>query len=211
MNFVELYCGSGTVESVFYNRGFATFKIDNRRRKGICEPTLRKDIMKVKRKDIPFDHVHALWCSFPCQVFSHAAGAFHFIEGKPVSKQAEYFISLLVKTLKLIDEIDPDVFFIENPRGHLRYRKEMIDFLVKKHGMIKELTYSSYGFPTKKPTNIFTNARDYFPKDLDSYGRGAKNNFDLFDSMTVCQRQKIPVLLAQEICDYVMQSQLVEL
>ena len=41
--------------------------------------------------------------------------------------------------------------------------------------MIKELTYSSYGFPTTKPINLFTNALDFKTKQLDSFGEGAKN------------------------------------
>lgn len=111
-------------------------------------------------------------------------------------------IEILKKTLELIDEIRPDIFFIENPRGKLRYFRPFVEWLKKHHGVSKTLTLSSYGFSATKPTNIFTNARDIEFKELDRFGRGAKINFKL-DNVSVCQKQKTPALLAENIVKYV--------
>jgi len=202
MNIVEFYAGSGTISREFKSRGHNTFQIDIRKRKGICEPDLRIDIMDLERKDIPFEKIDLVWCSFPCQVFSYAAGDFHFKYGDPVSETAHYYIKLLKHTLNLISELNASVYFIENPRGQLRYIKLLLDWLVKNNGMTKELTYASYDFPSIKPTNLFTNAHSFTPRPLFGFGRGNKNPLDTFDAMTVCQKQKIPKELAIDIVNY---------
>lgn len=202
MNTVELFSGSGTISKAFKSRGHSTFQIDIRKRKGICEPDLRADIGTITPKDIPFSNVHFVWCSFPCQTFSYAAGDYHFKYGEPVSDQAHVMLKLLTKTLNLITELQPDYYFIENPRGHLRYQKILLDWLTRNHGMTKELTYSSYGFPSTNPTNIFTNAHNWLPKPLNGYGRGNKSPLQMFDNLTVCQKQKVPGSLAEDIVTF---------
>ena len=204
MNVVELFSGSGTISQEFKRAGHNTFSIDIRRRRKICEPDLRKNVLDITRKDIPFNSVDVIWASPPCDVWSYATGDIHWDKHRnPKTDKCNEFIKILKKCLDVVQEINPKLFFIENPRGRLRYHKSMIDFLVKNNGMIKELTYSSYGFPTTKPTNIFTNAHTWKPKDLDRFGRGAKNNCKgLFNNLTKCQRQKVPGTLAKEIRIY---------
>lgn len=202
LNVVELFSGSGTISKEFERAGHNVFSVDIRKRKGVCEPHLRKDVMHLTPEDIPFDQIDVVWASPPCDVFSYAGGSFHWDElGNPKTQKCHEHISILKTTLQFIEKISPGVFFIENPRGRMRYHKNMIDFLVRNNGMIKELTFSSYGAPIKKPTNIFTNAYDYSPKELDSYGRGAKNQA-IFDNLTKCQRQKVPGPLAKEIVQF---------
>jgi len=202
LNVVELFSGSGTISKVFEEAGHNVFSIDIRKRKGSCEPSLQMDIMELRRSDIPFKRIDVIWASPPCDVFSHSGIWYHWNkDDTPKTMKAIEHIHILKKALYVIEKLEPRYFFIENPRGKMRYNKEMIDFLVKNRGMIKELTYSSYGSPIIKPTNIFTNALDYKPKELGKYGRGAKNEV-AFDNLTKDQRQKIPVELAQEIKVY---------
>ncbi len=203
MNIVELFCGYGIVSGLFKRAGHNVFSTDIRKRKGVCEPSLRKNILQLKRKDIPFKKVHVLWASLPCDVWSYASGNFHWkADGTPKTEKCLEHIKILKKTLELIEEISPGIFFIENPRGRLRFNKIMLKFLRKHHAVIKVLTYSSYGFPTTKPTNIMTNARDFPVKELDRFGRGAKIKAKL-DNISVCQKQKIPEALAKDVVKYV--------
>lgn len=69
LNIVELFSGSGTVSKEFERAGHNVFSIDIRKRKGICEPHLRKNIMQVRLSDIPFNRVDVVWASPPCDVF----------------------------------------------------------------------------------------------------------------------------------------------
>ena len=210
---IELFCGSATISNEFAANGYKTLSLDNRLRKGICVPDFRCDIMKVSAGEIINqvlikypginyqDHKLIVWASVPCQIWSHAAGNVHFRESLATSTAAKESIKLLNHTLEIIDELQPVLYFIENPRGHLRYWKPLIDWLVKHDGMIKQTSWGSYGFPTPKPTNIFTNAHDFKLREMAPFGRGAKAEKD-FNNLTVCERQKVPRTFANELLNY---------
>ena len=202
MNIVELFSGSGIISQEFKRAGHDTFSIDIRRRKGICMPDLKANILDTSSHDIPFRKCHVLWASPPCDVWSYAAGSFHWTKNNlPRTKKCLEHLHILEKCMAIIEELSPEYFFIENPRGRLRHYPRMLKFLKKHHAVTKELTLSSYGFITTKPTNIFTNAVDYSPKELHKFGRGAKVRHR-FDNLTKCQRQRIPQQLATEIRQY---------
>ena len=173
--------------------------MNRRKRKGVCEPDLRANILDITSHDIPFKKCHVLWASPPCDVWSYAANSFHWTkENLPRTKKCLEHIEILNKCLVLIEELSPCYFFIENPRGRLRHYPSLKRFLKKYLAVTKTLTLSAYGFPTTKPTNIFTNAVDYIHKPMDKFGRGAKVQHK-FDNLTKCQRQETPQLLAEEI------------
>jgi hypothetical protein len=202
LNCVELFCGKAEVSRAFKIRGHNTFSTDKRKRDGKCIPDLRIPMEKLRRRNVPFDHIHFLWASVPCTAFSYGAGDYYY-DGKYAKQNAALFIKLLKITLDFIEESTPDFFFIENPRGKLRYEKMMVDWCVKHAAVIKEITLGSYGFPTIKPTDIFTNAYDWQPRKKLPYGRGAKNTIAVLTNLTQVQRQATPVQLAEELCSYI--------
>lgn len=198
---LELFSGSGTVSKKFKDNGWFTLSIDNRKRRGTCEPDMQRDILELDRLELP-DKVDVLWASLPCDVWSYACGAFHWDKaGNPKTDKCKLHIKILEQLMDLIDRIKPRLFFIENPRGRLRHYKPFKDWLIMSQGVCKTITLSSYGFQTTKPTNIFTNALSWKPKELDPFGRGAKVEV-VFNNLTKCQRQKTPEALAQEIYYY---------
>lgn len=199
MRVLELFCGSGTISRAFEERNHAAVSVDLRSRKGKCEPIMRLDVMKIKNPKLLFGKVDAVFASPPCQCWSYAAGSYHFFEGKPQTESTRYLMKVLEKTLWIIEEMSPVLYFIENPRGKLRYYKSMIDFLIRTNGMIKQVAYSQYGFPSPKPTNIFTNCSALTLKSIAPFGRGAKNYTGNLNNMTVHARQSIPSALAKEI------------
>jgi len=210
MNIIELFSGTGTISNIAAQKGHGTFSVDLRKRKGVCEPDLQADILKLNHSDLmsairarysTWDKTHIVWASVPCTTFSYAAGDYHFSGTEPTSPEALEGIRLLKKTLKLIRELRPAYYFIENPQGRLRHLPVMLDWLCTNLGMTKKVTWGSYGFPTTKPTNIFTNAYGFQPRPLMAYGRGAKCKGN-FNNLTVCQRQKIPELFAVEFVEY---------
>ncbi len=202
MTGIELFSGSGELTKVFNEAGHHFISVDKRRRKGICEPSFRADILNLKPYHFPFERPDVVWASPTCTAFSYGAGDFYFDKNGTPKENAPIHIKLLYRTLTLIEELKPRFFFIENPRGRMRYQKTMIDFIARNNACIKTITLSSYGFPTIKPTDIFTNAHDYTPKTMAPFGRSAKNPLKKFSNLTLVARQKTPRGLAEEILKY---------
>lgn len=203
----ELFAGSCSLSNALKSKGVNCTSIDIRKRKGICEPDLCLDISKVSSsllmENYPDHKVNFIWLGLPCDIWSYASGGFHLdSKFKPKTQKAVEHIELLKKCQDLINEINPDIFFIENPRGKLRHYPPFVEWLKSNQAFELQLTMSSYGFPTTKPTNIFTNATGLKFKQLDSFGRGAKC-LSKFDNLTTCQRQKYPVQFVDFIADFI--------
>lgn len=202
---IELFCGAAEVTRAFKELGFASFTVDKRNRKGKCVPDLCADILKINAAVFPFQSPGVIWAAVPCDAYSNAAGNY-YRDGTGYKESTKYFNSMLRKTLNLIEEMLAKqesnrhlIYFIENPRASLRYNKLMIDFLARTSGTVKECTLGSYGFPTTKPTDIFTNYAALTLKEKLPYGRGAKCAGQSFNNLTKAQRQSTPFELGLDI------------
>lgn len=160
---VELFCGTKSFSKVATARGYKTFTVDNDSQ---FNANLTTDILKLKPSDLP-QKPFILWASPPCTGFSVAAFSTHWTGGKgayiPATETAKTGILLLRKTLKLIRELKPKYWFIENPMGMMRKMPELVK--TPNHQLV---TYCQYGDTRMKPTDIWTN--------LDSWvGKRCKN------------------------------------
>ena len=203
---IELFCGSSGFTKVSRTLGIECLSVDIRRRKGVCEPHLKLDINKVRSSFFLNLKPFIMWIGLPCDIWSYASGGFHLDNNfNPKTDKAKNHLDLLIKTTQILQESKPDYWFIENPRGKLRKYPNLIDFVNQQNAVIKECTLSSYGFPTTKPTNIITNFKELELKELDSFGRGAKNKGPgTFNNLTKVQRQKTPERLYQDIIEQVL-------
>jgi hypothetical protein len=119
---------------------------------------LYEDILNVTSEMIleKFGRPDVIWASPVCTTYSIAAISHHRtreVDGNlaPKSEYAFYSDRMVQHTLKLIEELKPKYYFIENPRGGLR-----------KMNFMKELPrhtvwYCTYGDNRAKPTDIWTN------------------------------------------------------
>ena len=206
---IDVFCGSGSFGKVVRSFGYEVISLDNRRRAGVCEPTIKTDILKVPSSFFKSMNPKIMWFGLPCDIWSLASGGFHLDKNfNPKTEKAKIHLEILKKTMSIIEETDPDFFFIENPRGKLNKYPGLNDFLLRTDSVIKECTLSSYGFPTKKPTIIITNFKELQLKDLDTFGRGAKNKVHrAFDNLTKVQRQQTPQKLIRDIVNQVQKYQ----
>ncbi len=202
MNVLELFSGSGKMSRAFKEKGHNVIAVDIRKRKGTCEPDIKADIMELTSSFIKSHFnglINFIWCGLPCDIWSYASGGYHLDKDfNPKTEKAKNHLALFFKTTQLINELNPDFFVIENPRGSLRYYPPFVQWLKSNQAFEYTLTMSSYGFPTTKPTNVFTNCSSIKFKELDSFGRGAKCNRP-FDNLTKVQRQSYPIEFCQEI------------
>jgi hypothetical protein len=154
MKVLELFSGTASFSKVAQARGHTTCTIDNDPQ---FSPDYCEDVMEIDH--LPYFDV--VWASPPCQCFSVASIGHHWTGGKeayiPKTTEAWRSIELVRHTIDLIEEMGPKVVIIENPRGVLR-----------KLGLFQDLPktawYCQYGDERAKPTDFWTNLKDWQPK-----------------------------------------------
>jgi len=103
-----------------------------------------------------FGHPDIIWASPDCSTYSSAAISHHRAKQPcgsllPISNYAKVCDAVNQHALRLIQELRPVYWFIENPRGGLR----KMDFM---QGLPRyTVTYCKYGDERMKPTDIWTN------------------------------------------------------
>jgi hypothetical protein len=129
------------------------------------ESSLTADVSKLSAGDLEglfrqhqwFEgRVDVVEASIPCTCFSVASIGTHWTKGEngelyvPKTEAAREAVILAKHTMKLIQELDPEYFIVENPRGVLR-----------KLGIIPEdwnhatVWYCKYGDERAKPTDLW--------------------------------------------------------
>lgn len=201
MKVIELFAGSRSIGKAAEALGLDVWSTDLHPFDGV---DLAEDILKLSADDIP----HAgedtiLWASPPCTGFSVASIGRHWTGGHrayiPNSDTARLGMELVQHTLKLIEDINPRYWFIENPRGVLRKLPIM-------EGLTRHtVTYCQYGDERMKPTDIWTNCEGWIPRPACKNGspchvaaprgsstgtQGRKGNYE---------RSKIPHDLCMEV------------
>jgi hypothetical protein len=162
MNTVELFCGTKSFSKVAKDFGFVTFTIDNDE---ALNPDFCIDILKLNPN--LYMNIDIMWASPPCTAFSVASIGKNWDKEtkKPKSNNALLGLKLLEKTIEIIVLTKPKYWFIENPRGMMR---KVIDSLFEKYGLkpIRHtVTYCQYGDTRMKPTDIWTNCKEWKPKE----------------------------------------------
>lgn len=209
--FFEFFSGAGTLSGVFKDKGVKTYSFDIRKRKGVCEPDFRVDLTEFKTfEDLLFHcriaysadlffqkYIPVFWFAIPCTSWSIASGGFHFDKDfTPNTPQAKKDIDIVFWFMKFWQSAEKPLFYLENPFGLLRKFKPFIHFCTENRIVEHTVNMGDFGFPSKKPTNIFTNSfidlSCIIPGD---YAGGS----EAFNNMTVVQRQAYP----QQFCEFI--------
>lgn len=131
MNVVELFAGTCSCSKVARALGHTTFTTDYEEIDG---QDLVADIRDLNAKDFPYQP-DVLWASPPCEGFSVAAiGKNWTHDHRPKTDSARLGVELVQNAMRLIDELKPTYWFIENPRGKLRKLPFMDEFLRRQGG-----------------------------------------------------------------------------
>lgn len=111
------------------------------------EPNIAADVTELEPSDLP-DNIDFVWASPPCTVFSKAGWNWHWTnELMPKKKKVAEHVKIVYHTLWLIQEIEPDYWFMENPQGLLKSA-----LTIEPSGTV---TYCQYGADYMKPTQLF--------------------------------------------------------
>lgn len=163
MKVLELFAGTRSIGKAFESRGHEVYSVEWD--KSFENINLYADIGSLKAEDIlrEFGRPDVIWASPDCTTFSIAAISHHRRKNPetgnldPVSDYAKFCDAVDQNVLKLIAELKPHFYFIENPRGGLRkmtWMQELPRYTV---------TYCQYELDKPvdqrrmKPTDIWTN------------------------------------------------------
>ena len=200
---MELFAGSRSIGKAGEKLGYEIFSTDIEQFGDIDYVV---DILKFDYKIISFIP-DIIWASPPCTGFSVASIGSHWTGGKgayiPKSETSKLGIKLVKKTISIIkyyQKLNPNlVWYIENPRGVLR----KMAFMQKFHR--NTVTYCQYGDDRMKPTDIWTNNKNWIPKEKCKNGdnchisapRGSKTGTQ--GRKNPYKRSRIPLELCLEI------------
>lgn len=161
MRLLELFSGTHSVGRVAKRLGFDVVSLD------LTDADIETDILLWDYMSAyPPGHFDIIWASPECTTFSNlrrswigrSLKAFGDVIITPEildKDMDENGVPLLRKTQEIIEYFKPTYWFIENPQS-----SKMKDFIDSKP---YQFDYCMYGFPYKKPTNIWSN------KDLTSH------------------------------------------
>lgn len=157
MKVLELFAGTRSIGKAFEAKGHEVFSVEWD--KSFENIDLYADIGGLTAKDIleKFGRPDVIWASPDCATFSIAAISHHRRKNMetgsldPISDYAKFCDAVDQNVLKLIDELKPRFYFIENPVGGMRKMTWM-------QGLPRyTVTYCQYGDKRMKPTDIWTN------------------------------------------------------
>lgn len=190
LKLLELFCGFKSISKEAEKAGIITFTSDVNKR---FKPDYLVNIFNFDINKIPF-HPNIIWASPPCTCFSVASAWKHWNKrGEPITIFAVQALKMIQITIDIINKLNPDYWYIENPRGMLRKQSIMKGFL--RH----TVSYCKYGDDRCKPTDIWTNNTLWKPKPVcpiftPSHSINSTNKLN-----TPAKRSVIPPKLCSEI------------
>ena len=207
MRVLELFAGTRSIGKAFERAGHEVYSIEWD--KNFEDIDWYEDIGKITAQDIieRFGKPDVIWASFDCPTFSIAAISHHRRKNPetgnldPVSDYAKFCDKVDQNVLKLIKDLNPTYYWIENPVGGLRKMTWMQDIPYR-----YTTTYCQWGEKRMKPTDLFTNYPNaYFPRCKngdpchESAPRGSKTGTQGLKNSK--ERSRIP----DALCDYIVE------
>ena len=207
MRVLELFAGTRSIGKAFERAGHEVYSIEWD--KNFENIDWYEDIGKITAQDIieRFGKPDVIWASPDCSSFSIAAISHHRKKNPetgnldPVSDYAKFCDRVDQNVLKLIKDLNPIYYWIENPVGGLRKMTWMQDIPYR-----YTTTYCQWGEKRMKPTDLFTNYPNaYFPRCKngdschESAPRGSKTGTQGLKGSK--ERSRIP----DALCDYIVE------
>ena len=202
---LELFAGTRSIGKAFEKNGHEVYSVEwDEQHKDI---DWYVDISTITAQDIieRFGYPDVIWMSFDCKTYSVAGISHHRRRNEktgsldPISEYAIFCDKTNKHCIDLVKELNPKLFFIENPRGGLRKMDFMKD--IPRH----TTTYCQWGEERMKPSDLFTNHPNpqFKPpcKNGDSCHVSAPRG-----SLTGTQGIKGAVaraIIPEQLCDYV--------
>lgn len=199
---LDLFCGLGGFSAAFEDAdGWDVVTVDIEDR---FDPDLRADVLDLRPADVldvlPVDawddiDVFVVLASPPCTVFSTATRKYHWSDDwYPETERAVEGLNVAFQALYLIQQMDPEWWFLENPQGYLQR------FIGEPEGIVH---YCQYGETSKKPTQLWgehPGSMEYLKCDCHSHDRDLDTEMQWEQSKNdYAERAKVPYELSTSI------------
>lgn len=205
MKILELFAGTRSIGKAFESAGHEVYSVEWDEKHPDIDWYV--DIGTITAADIleRFGKPDVIWASPDCTSYSIAAISHHREREEsgnlaPKSDYAKLSDDVNANLLRLISDLDPTYYFIENPRGGMRKMTFMADL------PRYTVTYCQYGDTRMKPTDIWTNHPDPAFKPMCKNGapchvaapRGSKTGTQGLKNSV--ERSRIP----NELCEHIV-------
>lgn len=187
---LELFCGTKSFTREALKRGYEGDTLDINKR---FNPTFLTNILHWDY--MPYiGKYRIIWASPDCTAWSCASAFKYWNKRIPKHWYAQAAIRQVQLTLRIIDHLQPQYWFLENPTGKLR----KMDFM--QPYCRQQITYCQYGESRRKPTDIWTNNLNWKPRPIcevtDTCHPALTNDIN-----SKSERARIPAELINEILD----------
>ena len=147
MRLLELFSGTGSVGKVAKALGWEVVSLD------LKNADIQTDILEWDFSVYPVGVFDFVWASPPCTEYSRAKTT--------GVRKIEYANRIVLKTIEIINYLQPKYFVIENPQtGLLKQQPFMFDFVYK------DVDYCQYGLLYRKRTRLWNNIDTWMPQPL---------------------------------------------
>lgn len=215
MKVLELFAGTRSIGKAFEARGHEVFSVEWDKKFDNID--LYKDIGELTAKEIieKFGYPDVCWLSFDCTSYSISAISHHRRKNEvtgnldPVSDYAKFCDKVNQHCLELLKELNPKVYFIENPRGGLRKMTWMQD--IPRY----TVTYCQYNNPLVQGL-IFNMEKKKCPKcgqikDIGEFykNKSRRDGFSVYckDCITNNSKEVSDKLITLELEDFLLKEQ----
>ena len=169
---LELFAGSRSIGKEAEKLGYSVFSVDKfitKEMNCICDINQLTKEFIIEKFGIP----DIIWASPVCSAWSKAGWFNHWNtdiykitkQFVPKTNYANESIFMIMKTIEIFTWFPNAIFYMENPEGMLAFHPiiRLFDIYGIKNKKVL-VTYCQYGAKTRKPTNIWTNNFNWFPK-----------------------------------------------
>lgn len=194
---LELFSGTGSVGRAFAAQGWDVDSVDLE-----MPATWQMDVLDWERtamRDPGLPHYDCIWASPPCTHYSRSRTT------AKTPRNLELADELVRCTIRIIDELQPRFWYMENPQTGLLKDRDVVARLP-----FRDASYCMYGLPYRKQTRIWTSeAEEWIPRTCDGKngcgqmeGRRHMTTAESRSGFTREELYRIPAALCDEVATW---------